>query len=177
MRNSPTAPYFWSFFSRLPHLSSILEEDDNASFQSWTLNINQYFWVCSLMMTNYPTCAIFELLCDFSSLARGHPHCVVAGGHVSDQKNRRIYGQTYYIPKISRSQKSRGAVGIATGSSINHEVKFLGIFELPSPQAGSHKVIVTYHLNTSRIDFKKIISIYLKKCHIYFLFLFDLIWL
>ena len=44
-------------------------------------------------------------------------------------------------------------------------------------QGRSHKVIVTYHLKTSRIDFDKIISIYLKKCHIYFLFLFDLIWL
>ena len=44
-------------------------------------------------------------------------------------------------------------------------------------QARSHKVIVTYHQKTSRIDFDKIISIYMKKCHIYFSFLFDLIWL
>ena len=52
-----------------------------------------------------PTCAIFELLCDFSSLARGHPHCVVAGGHVSDQKNRRIYGQTDRHTTFLKSQE------------------------------------------------------------------------
>ena len=57
-------------------------------FKAEALNINQYFRVCSSMMTNvpqrrrHPQLVQYLNFCATFPLARGHPYCVVAAGYL-----------------------------------------------------------------------------------------------